>query len=267
MRVVLPSNACLENYPNNSLTKFTVQLPQPLDLSSGQWEFGLSEIQFYKSWYNVKDSILTIRKGNEETVVTMENGYYKSPDFFIHQLNEQIEKCCNEETQKFVKFSYNKVTRSSEIYFTPNKKFLLEFTPNMKHILGFNNADVNTEIEKLSQKYPARGDTPVSKLKFSTGLPMQLDDIFNLMVYCDLAQTSIVGNTEAPLLRSVPVTGKHWENQCTTFSRIQYIPVSKKSVRSISVYIYTDWGQPIAFTHGRTTCTLEFRKTHSLQHK
>ena len=90
MRLVLPSNACLQNYPNNSLTKYTVQLAQSLDLTDGHWEFGLSEIQFYKSWYNVKNAVLTIKRDNEETVIQLEDGFYKSPSFVIQYLNEQI---------------------------------------------------------------------------------------------------------------------------------------------------------------------------------
>ena len=161
-------------------------------------------------------------------------------------------------------FSYNEIKRSCELNFTPNYGLLLEFTTNLKHLLGYNNIDINEEMQNISQRYPARGDTLAPKVTISGKQSMQMDTIFNLMVYCDLAKATIVGDTEAPLLRSVPVTGQHWENQCTTFSRIQYVPVSKKSIRSISVYIYTDWGEPIPFTHGRTTCTLEFKKVPSI---
>lgn len=66
MRVVLPSNASTSNYPDNSLAKYTVQLPQPLDLSKGQWEIGLSEIMFHHSWHNVKGAALTIVYQNGE---------------------------------------------------------------------------------------------------------------------------------------------------------------------------------------------------------
>jgi len=74
-----------------------------------------------------------------------------------------------------------------------------------------------------------------------------------------------IGDVEAPLLRSVPVTGKQWTSQCSTFSKIQYISVSQKHVRTINIYIYTDYGQLVPFTDGRTVVTLEFRKVPSIK--
>lgn len=266
MRVVLLSNACLQNYPNNTLTKFTIQLAQPLDLSEGHWEFGLSEIQFYKSWYNVKDAKLMISRKNEVSEVSIEDGFYESPEFLVQCLNESLEKTCNDDTKQHIKFNYNKIKRSCELHVTPHKGFSFQFTPNLEHLLGYNTHAINEDILLNSEKYPTRGDTIVPKIIVSGTASMRLNTIFNLMVYCDLAQSTIVGDTEAPLLRLVPITGRqgrHWENQSTTFSKIQYIPVSKKSVRSISVYIYTDFGQPVPFTEGRTTVTLEFRRALS----
>ena len=48
MRVVLPSNASMEHFPNNSLTSYTVQFSEEIILPPGQWEVGLLEMQFEK---------------------------------------------------------------------------------------------------------------------------------------------------------------------------------------------------------------------------
>ena len=261
MRVVLPSNASMKNYPDNSLTKFTVQLSQPLNLSEGRWEFGLDEIQFFKSWYNVVDATLFVKKGAEETRIQLEDGFYNSPELFIKYLNDNIKTRCHNETSKHITFKYNEVKRCCNLSVTPHKGLSFEMSPNLRYLLGYNNVDINTELQNMSQRYPSRGDTASPPVTILGKQSMKVNTIFNLMVYCDIAQSTPVGDTEAPLLRAVPVIGKHWENQCTTFSKIQYVPVSQKLVRSISVYIYTDYGQPVPFTAGRTVVTLQFRRS------
>lgn len=52
--MTLPSNSSMKYYPNNTLSEFVTKLPQHFDLV-GEWEVGLSEIQFPISWYNISD--------------------------------------------------------------------------------------------------------------------------------------------------------------------------------------------------------------------
>ena len=84
------------------------------------------------------------------------------------------------------------------------------------------------------------------------------------MVYCNIIQGSVVGDIEAPLLRTVAVDTNHWENQCTTYQKLQYLPISKTKPNSISIYLRTDTGESVPFTAGRTVVTLEFRRVKSL---
>jgi hypothetical protein len=49
--VVLPSNT--PGYAENAPNKFSVQLPKPLDLSSGNWVCGLHSISYVYSWHTV----------------------------------------------------------------------------------------------------------------------------------------------------------------------------------------------------------------------
>ena len=91
MRVVLPSNASMKHFPNNSLSRYTVKLPQPIDLTKGKWEVGLIEIAYSKSWYNVTEASLTIKYQGKNTAISIPNGYYKSMEEFCKQLNETFE--------------------------------------------------------------------------------------------------------------------------------------------------------------------------------
>ncbi|KAF6037759.1 hypothetical protein EB796_003931 [Bugula neritina] len=95
-------------------------------------------------------------------------------------------------------------------------------------------------------------------VKYNT--PIRLHTIFNLMVYTDVAESSIVGDTQAQLLRVVGVEDGHWRLQSTNFNNVQYCKINKTHVSSVSIYIYTDYGERVPFTHGRTVVTVDIRK-------
>jgi hypothetical protein len=48
--ITLPSNASMDRYPDNRPGKFKADLSHRHDLSDGQWEIGLTEIQFTSNW-------------------------------------------------------------------------------------------------------------------------------------------------------------------------------------------------------------------------
>ena len=50
--LTLPSNSSMNYYPTNTLTRFTTRLQQTVSLSD-EWEVGLAEISFPKSWYTI----------------------------------------------------------------------------------------------------------------------------------------------------------------------------------------------------------------------
>lgn len=261
MRVVIPSNCSREHYPNNTLAKFTVQLPQAIDLSRGRWEVGLTEIQFYKSWYNIVNAKIICTLHGVRTEISLDDGYYKSPEFLINKLNECVKK--NKIIARLISFGFNEITRSCELTININQGLIVNFNQRLKSALGFSEEELVKKLARFSGHFPTRGDLP-KEITISGSHPMRLDTIFNMMVYSDVAESSLVGDVEAPLLRVVPVIQKHWRYQCTEFTTPQYIPVSQKNVKSISMYIYTDYGQLVPFTDGRTIVTLDFRKTNPL---
>ena len=52
--MTLPSNASMKTHPDNTLTHYVTDLPQRIDLT-GEWECGLSDIQYPHTWYNVTE--------------------------------------------------------------------------------------------------------------------------------------------------------------------------------------------------------------------
>jgi hypothetical protein len=78
--------------------------------------------------------------------------------------------------------------------------------------------------------------------------------------YCDIVQPQIVGDTNAQLLRSIPVEGKYGDIVSKTFTNIQYVPVQTKSFGDIQILLRNDMGDPVPFERGKVITTLHFRQ-------
>ena len=264
MRVVLPSNASLQSFPNNSLASYTVKLPYPINLSSkGSWEVALAEIQFQKSWFNVRNASITISLGTTSTDISINEGYYETNESLIQHLNSSIKCAATKQIAEMFVFKYNKITRTCSLHINVPEgvaNFTFKLSNSLKDILKIsdNMADIDLDINECSTNPDSTANQSTYVINGSE--VMKLKSIYTIMVYCDLAEPSIVGDIESPLLRTIPVEEGHWKYQCTSPSKLQYLPVSQREIRTISVYIFSDFGEMVPFTTGRTIVTLELRK-------
>jgi hypothetical protein len=78
-------------------------------------------------------------------------------------------------------------------------------------------------------------------------------------VYCNVLEHTPVGDTKAPLLRIVSVSGKRGDIVRTTYEKPVYVPLQQKSFDSIEIDIRDDTGHPIPFEYGKVVVTLHFR--------
>ena len=85
----------------------------------------------------------------------------------------------------------------------------------------------------------------------------------SLYVYSSIVEPRIVGDKIAPLLRIVPITGRHGEMVTTRFDHVQYIPVLSREFGSVETEIRDDTGRPVPFERGKVTVTLHFRRCSS----
>ena len=98
--------------------------------------------------------------------------------------------------------------------------------------------------------------------------------IHSLMIYTDLIEYNIVGDTKAPLLRCFPfisklksgdtiTTGRYMNYQ--TFSKVQFRPLLKNSFHSIHIDLRDTSGEKIPFVSvGITGLVLMFRKASKI---
>jgi hypothetical protein len=119
--------------------------------------------------------------------------------------------------------------------------------------LGFNN------YSHEFKKWEVYADRPVNLL---AGLN-------TLFVYSNVVAPQLVGNVEAPLLRSFDLPHKaEFGHQVTVnFEDSNYIPVAAHDFESIVVGIKNESGDSVDFKFGSSRLKLHFRKSHVISDK
>ena len=80
----------------------------------------------------------------------------------------------------------------------------------------------------------------------------------SLYVYCDILEHIVVGDTKAPLLRNISVSGKHGAVIRSLLEKPVYLPVQKKHFDSIEIDIRSEFGDAVPFLNGKSLMTLHF---------
>ena len=76
---------------------------------------------------------------------------------------------------------------------------------------------------------------------------LDIDPIHFMYIYCDVLEPRVIGDTMAPLLCVVPISGEHGEMITRTHQNVHYIPIQKKTFQELELNLRTDTGQLIPF--------------------
>ena len=265
--VELVSNASSSIYPDNTLASFTNFLPEQLYLD-GDWEVALLEITYPalynnitegKFWY-VPQRSTSKKSNNEETrealnesyeTVTILPGMYLSLDEIFQSMNDAL-RLRNRQSVE-LKWKVDSITRHCEIELASDKSQLVFASQDLCSILGF------SQSVWFSSKGPHRSEFPIDILRFHS-----------VMVYTDIVEFSIIGDTKAPILRCFPFNNKIQRDSISvtkysnyvSFDNLQFRRLLKNSIHSIKVELRSPTGELIPFVAvGITRLTLLFRKT------
>ena len=265
--VELVSNASSSIYPDNTLASFTNFLPEQLYLD-GDWEVALLEITYPalynnitegKFWY-VPQRSTSKKSNNEETreasnesyeSVTILPGMYLSLDEIFQSMNDAL-RLRNRQSVE-LKWKVDSITRHCEIELASDKSQLVFASQDLCSILGF------SQSVWFSSKGPHRSEFPIDILRFHS-----------VMVYTDIVEFSIIGDTKAPILRCFPFNNKIQRDSISvtkysnyvSFDNLQFRRLLKNSIHSIKVELRSPTGELIPFVAvGITRLTLLFRKT------
>ena len=203
--IELASNASGELFPDNTLSSFTNFLPEQVNLER-QWEVAISEISYTSKQQNItegKFKLFAEKLSKSMSTYSIEPGLYTSITDIVEVMNTLIQERNNHnESCKTVK-----VSRRSQkvVIILANDSSGLAFCgTDLGHIFGNN---VGNEFGVLM----------IGKGPHEPELAYNIVRIHSLMIYSDLVEYSIVGDTKAPLPRCFPFIsklrgGRHYNN-------------------------------------------------------
>ena len=251
------SNASAQLFLDNTLSSFTNFSPERLNLD-GQWEVSISEISYPSMYQNVTEGkFMFFDKKLSAEFFYLEPGLYPSITDIVEAMNNLIQERHNH-SENCMKVKVSRRKQKVEIYFADETSGLAFFSTDLVNIFGSN---VGNEYGVM-----LRGKVP-HKPEFAYNIVR----IYSLMIYTNLIEYNIVGDTKAPLLRCFPfisklksgdiITTGHYMNY-QTFSNLQFRPLLKNSFHSIHIDLRDTTGEKIPFVSVGITrhFVLMFRK-------
>ena len=260
--VELLSNASAQLFPENTLRSFTNFLPEQLNLD-GQWEVAISEISYPSMYQNVTEGKFMFFDKNfskSSELHYLEPDLYPSITDIVEAMNILIQERHNQ-SENCIKVKVSRKTQKVENYLANETSGLAFFSTDLRHIFG---STVGNEFGVM-----LRGKGP-HKPAFSYDIVR----IHSLMIYTDLIEYNIVGETKVPLLHCFPfisklksgdiiTTGQYMNYQ--TFSKLQLRPLLKNSFHSIHIDLRDTSGEKIPFVSlGITRLVLMFRNASNI---
>lgn len=240
--VTLPSNSSMTIFPNNTLAKYKVKLPEHINLT-GSWEVGLASITYPHTWYNIRDENRRYYYDNGRgawDVGLIPVGYYTTVDDLINQIKQGLQN----DGITGISLKFDDISHKVTITLDKGKK--LYFENDLGVILGFGKEVI------LSKSITA---------PYVSDLDVGLQSLF---VYLNIVDSQIVGDVRAPLLRIVPAQGRDGEIITINYNNPQFLPLATKEFETLEVLITSDVGKKITFERGRVVLTLNFRRSSYL---
>ena len=187
--IELVSNASAQLFPDNTLSSFTNFLPEQLNLD-GQWEVAISEISYPSMYQNVTEGKFMFfdkKLPKSSEFYYLEPGLYPSITDIIEAMNILFQERHNH-SENCIKVKVSQRTQKVEIYLANEGSGLAFFSTDLGHIFGSN---VGNEFGvMLRRKGPHKPEFAYNIVR-----------IHSLMIYTDLIEYNIVGDTKPPLLR------------------------------------------------------------------
>ena len=238
--MALPSNSNQIEYPNNTITNFTVKLDTTRRFD-GHWVVGLVEVQYPMSWNNVVGCMMVIRRktSGTEYKAFLRDGQYRTPVALVAALHSLL---VSYRLEKGVIFHYEEVNRTVSLIIK-DTDIEIEFSSCLLNMLGF------------EHKVYGKGTHQATRWCDVT------EGFSALFVYSNIVKPQIVGDSVAPLLRIIPVDSMTEDyNRTVSFRHVQYRPVISTPTQHIEIDIRRDTGSPVAFQIGKFVATLHFKR-------
>ena len=256
--IKLISNASGELFLDNTLSSFTNFIPGQLNLE-GQWEVAISGISYPSMYQNITDGNFKFfdeKLSRSTSIYNLEPVLYTSITDIVEAMITLIQER-NNHNETCITVKVSRRTQKVLIMFANDTSGLAFCSADLGHIFG--NIVGNEFGVLLKRKSPHEHE-----------LAYDIVRIDSLIIYRDLVEYNIAGDTKVPLLQCFPfiselkggdiiTTGQYMKYQ--TFSNLQFRPLHKELFRSIHIDLRDKSGEKIpSASIGITRHVLMFRK-------
>ena len=189
--IELVSNASSQLFPNNTLSSFTNFLPEQMNMD-GQWKVAISDNSYPTMYQNFTErKILFYDEKLSKTTEAyyLQPGLYSSLTNIVEAMNTFIQER-NNHRDTCITIKVNRVTQKVEVYLASREPSLAVLSTELEHIFGV-----------------VRNDLGIHKCGKGPHEPTFAHDIVrihSLLIYTDIVENNIVGDTKEPLLRCFP---------------------------------------------------------------
>ena len=284
--VNLRSNDSLDKFPDNVLSDFCVKMSNPIELK-GQWEVGLSEIQYTNS---IKKMKLELSYSLEIEYRNVDNSPISNIIKKTHEFKKFNSEFRNSIDDPYVSYIMGRInTMSNFIALMRNEsngkiRIMLKSNEDIYNYLeDVENRDTVSEndlINPSQEKYiDIKKLTLSNHLRFVLGMEFtQYENVkiikgqktpflpthpTSLFIHSDIIEHQYVGSDMLQLLRSVAIDGntkiKNQRMQ-VIFSSPYFMNVNRNYIESIRIQILDEFMERIKFESGNVNVTLIFRK-------
>ena len=177
---------------------------------------------------------------------------------------------------KYWRLNFRYDEKVGKVFLSGNNYFYIVLEANVAQMLGFGDSTVVLGSERMVDELVENTDTPAKAIPFRFQ-DDQFDDprikllkgdyiadihrgLTSLYVYSPIVESQFVGDTQAPLLRVVSVSGQFGTTANVHYNHIYYLPLSQSFIDHVEVYIRDDVGEYVPFDTGRVIVVLHFRK-------
>jgi hypothetical protein len=252
-RLTLVSNSELSSqlYPTNTVAKFTTRLCRPVELDPcGEYEIGLTKIQFPLSFYNINDSEFSVTafyidddgSRTDYEVENLAKGNYSEPRQLIRYLNSLPLVGDN------MRLEYNEDSNRVDVVPKPGERRQVNFSPKLREMLGFNPPTIVDDWI-----FPGLAPKPIN---------MYRNVHRQIFVYCDVVEPQLVGDSMERVLYTVgiPDVSKFGQLFKERYDTPDYIPLLKTHFHTIEINMKTYEDKPAPFEFGPSLVKVHIRR-------
>ena len=189
MLLDLPSSASAVDFADNTNSNFKVRLPQKLVLEPGECEVGAVVAHILNNFYNIVAGDVTLQLPMAKQTYNVTPGFYRIPDSLLAEMRKATLQWKFEwrSASSLISIGYNKTTNKVEMNIVGDVE--MTFGDDLCGALGL-----------------AHG-AHVSETSYVPSLCSMFFGLSYLFVYTNLIRGRMVGDSQTPLLRAIPVYG------------------------------------------------------------